>query len=247
MANSEKNYKAAIFDLDGTLLFTIEDIRDSVNHTMEAHGFPLRTTEQVMHDVGNAARRLMILSLPEGEETPHFDDILHEYEQWYENHCQIKTRPYDGILPMLERLREAGIHTAIVSNKGDGAVQNLTRQYFTGAGATSTDAQAGAVNSADAAAPASGQLVEEAVGEKPGIRRKPNPDAVLEAMRLLGVTKEETLYVGDSEVDIATARAAGVDVASVTWGYRSRDLLESLAPVYLIDTPEQLLSILVKN
>ena len=207
--------KAVIFDLDGTLLNTLEDIADSVNAALAAFHLQPRTYEQVRRSVGNGARRLMNESIPGGDSHPQFQEILEYYVPYYEAHCKIKTAPYEGVLKMMARLKEAGIKMAIVSNKGDGAVKELSREFFA-------------------------DLVDTSVGERENIRKKPSPDSVLEAMREIGVSKEESLYVGDSEVDSATARNAGIPVALVTWGFREREELTILDPAYLIDEPSQL-------
>ena len=208
-------YKAAVFDLDGTLLNTLEDIAASVNHTMEKYGFPRKTLDEVRMGVGNGGRKLMERCLPMGAEQPGFEEILTYYSGYYQAHCAIETKPYDGIMPMLETLKNQGVKMAIVSNKGDGAVKALAEEHFRG-------------------------LIDQAVGEREGIRRKPCPDTVLEAMRLLGCGPEETLYVGDSDVDYHTAANAGIHVALVTWGFRNRGELEALQPEHLIDRAQQL-------
>lgn len=214
--------RAVIFDMDGTLLNTLEDIAGGVNHTLKKYGYPEKTLDEVRMAVGNGAGRLMKNVLPQGEETPGFDKILKDYEAYYQEHCQVKTGAYPGILPLLEQLRGKGIQMAIVSNKGDGAVKELNRRYFAG-------------------------LIDTAVGECPGIRRKPEPDSVLEALHLLGVSRQEALYVGDSEVDYHTARRAGIRCALVTWGFRRKADLECLLPDYLTENPMELLEIVVSD
>lgn len=153
-----------------------------------------------------------------GEDNPLFAQILEEYGEYYQSHCQIKTRAYDGIPELLEKLEGAGVKAAIVSNKGDAAVKELNRRYFS-------------------------KHIDTAVGERAGIRRKPEPDSVLEALRILGGSLERTLYVGDSEVDYHTAANAKMDCVLVSWGFRDRQQLEGLHPEYLIDRPEELLDI----
>ncbi|MBQ6321640.1 MAG: HAD-IA family hydrolase [Lachnospiraceae bacterium] len=214
--------KAVIFDLDGTLLNTLEDIADSVNAVLETFHLPPRTYEQVRKSVGNGVKRLLNESIPGGETHPQFQEILEYYVPYYEAHCKIKTAPYQGILEMMAALKDAGMKMAIVSNKGDGAVKELSREFFMG-------------------------LVDSSVGERENIRRKPSPDSVLEAMRELGVSKEESLYVGDSEVDFDTARNAGIPVALVTWGFREREDLKAMSPAYLIDEPSQLCDALLAD
>ena len=208
-------YTTAVFDLDGTLLNTLEDIAASVNHTMRTYGFPEKTLDEVRMSVGNGGRRLMERTIPLGAENPRFEEILAYYVSYYEDHCRIATKPYDGIMTMLETLKRQNVKMAIVSNKGDGAVKALAQEHFR-------------------------DLIDQAVGEREGIRRKPCPDSVNEAMRLLGSTREETLYVGDSDVDYHTAENAGIPAALVTWGFRDREMLAQLGPAHLIDEPMQL-------
>lgn len=208
--------KNVIFDLDGTLLNTLEDLRDSTNAALRAFGFPERTTDEVRRFVGNGVRLLMIRATPGGEETPQFEEILAYFRRHYAEHCFDQTRPYDGILPMLNRLQEAGIGLAVVSNKFDAAVRELCRRYFP-------------------------DQIAIAIGEREGIRKKPAPDSVLQAMRELHADPSESLYVGDSEVDIETARNAGIPCVSVTWGFRDRDFLLAHGASTLIDDPSELL------
>lgn len=207
-------YKAIIFDLDGTLLDTLDDLADSVNHTMEVFGWPCKTREQVRAFVGNGLRRLMQLSVPDGEDNPRFEEAVREQGRFYQLNCNNRTSPYPGIMELLEKLRNDGYKLAIVSNKADGAVQELSRIYFR-------------------------DLIDTSVGESAGVRRKPYPDTVLKVMENLKVSKDECLYVGDSEVDIRTARNADIDCASVLWGFRSRKQLEDCqAEVFCSNTEE---------
>lgn len=193
-------YNAVIFDLDGTLLDTLDDLTDGVNQALQAHGFPSRTREEVQAFVGNGVERLMERAVPGGRENPDFAACFADFKTAYAAGCTQKTRPYPGILPLLDRLRERGIPAAIVSNKFDPAVKKLAAFYF-------------------------GDRVAVAVGERPGVRKKPAPDTVFEALRLLGLPPAGAVFVGDSDVDISTARAAGMPCISVTWGFRSRDFL----------------------
>ena len=193
-------YKAVIFDMDGTVLNTIEDITDSVNVIMEANGLPLRSVDEVRHFVGNGARVLMGKAIPQGEEHPEFDRILKDYEAYYEEHCNIKTGPYKHILDLMKALSEGGYKMAIVSNKPMGAVKELNKVYF-------------------------GDYVQVAIGVTPELRRKPYPDECLCAMEELGVSRDECVYVGDSDVDYKTAVNTGVDCISCLWGFRTKDEL----------------------
>ena len=192
-------YKAILFDLDGTLLDTLEDMADALNRTMDRFQLPHRSLREVRCFVGNGAKRLVALAT--GAEGERLEEILAVYKEDYDRNYLIKTAPYPGIMALLDRLHEAGCLVGIVSNKPDSTVQSLAEALFEG-------------------------KADISVGEKSGIRRKPAPDTVLAAMEALGVTKAETVYVGDSEVDVMTARAAGVPCISVTWGFRDRDVLE---------------------
>ena len=192
-------YKAILFDLDGTLLDTLEDMADALNRTMDRFALPRRSLREVRSFVGNGARRLVELAA--GAEDTRLEEILSVYKEDYDRNYLIKTAPYPGIMALLDRLHEAGCLVGIVSNKPDSTVQSLSDALFEG-------------------------NADISVGEKAGIRRKPAPDTVLAAMEALGVSKAETVYVGDSEVDVMTARAAGVPCISVTWGFRDRDVLE---------------------
>lgn len=214
-----KKYDTVIFDMDGTLLYTLEDLKDAMNHVLSQHGYPERTLEECRRAMGNGARRFMEDLLPGGAENPEFEQMLKEYGEYYREHSQIKTRPYEGIAELLNALKDQQIKMAIVSNKGDVTVKKLNQLYF-------------------------GEVIEIAVGEREGIRRKPAPDTVEEALKILGSAKEQSLYVGDSEVDSETAVNAGMDCALVSWGFRDRDQLELLKAEYIIDSPQELLDIL---
>ena len=210
-------YKAILFDLDGTLLDTLEDMADALNRTMDRFALPRRSLREVRSFVGNGARRLVELAA--GAEGARLEEILAVYKEDYDRNYLIKTAPYPGIMALLDRLHEAGCLVGIVSNKPDSTVQSLSDALFEG-------------------------KADISVGEKAGIRRKPAPDTVLAAMEALGVTKAETVYVGDSEVDVMTARAAGVPCISVTWGFRDRDVLEKAGAETFADTCEALWQLL---
>lgn len=212
--------KTVIFDLDGTLLDTLEDLTDSVNHALLTFHMPVRDISEIRRFVGNGIRRLMIRVVPDGEHNPDFEAVFAEFRRYYDIHCNDKTKPYDGVLELIDALRENDIQTAIVSNKVDSAVQTLNRRYF--------------------------PQVEVAVGDREGLQRKPAPDSVLMAMKAFHAKQAETVYVGDSEVDIETAKNAGIKCVSVLWGFRNRkQLLESGAEI-LIERPLELLE-LIKN
>ena len=213
-------YKLAIFDLDGTILDTLEDLADTVNYALKGHGYPQRTIEEVRRFVGNGIRKLIERAVPTGLTDEEISGVHQTFSAYYQEHCADKTRPYEGILPLLEHLREAGCLTAVVSNKADVAVQPLCQQYY-------------------------GGLFDYAVGEREGIRRKPAPDAVQEVLRRLQIDAGEAVYIGDSEVDIQTAENAGLDSIIVTWGFRDRAYLESQGGQRFVDRPEEIAEIIL--
>lgn len=207
--------KAVIFDMDGTLLDTLEDLYLSTNAALAEYGFPERTLQEVRQFVGNAALNLMRQAVPGGEENPHFEDCLKGFKEYYGAHLNDHTKPYDGILELLERLSQKGLPMAIVSNKPDFAVRELNERYFTG-------------------------LIPVAIGESERVRRKPAPDTVEQAAKQLGVRLRDCIYVGDSEVDLRTAENCGIPCVSVTWGFRSREFLLSLGAEHLAEDTEEL-------
>lgn len=217
----ERIYDTVIFDLDGTLMDTLEDLADAVNEILKRHGYPVKTITEVRRIVGNGLRQTLTLCLPEGAGQQEVERLLPEFAAYYQAHCQIRTKPYDGIMDTLRGLCERGYKMAIVSNKRDEAVKTLNEEYF----------QA---------------YVKVAIGENEdmGIKKKPAPDTVFQALRELGSVRERAVYVGDSEVDRMTAENAGLPCVSVDWGFRDREELEKLAPAYLISRPEELLEIL---
>ena len=213
------NIKAVIWDLDGTLLNTLDDLAASVNAALAQNGMPLRSTEEVRAFVGNGIRKLMIRAVPGGEANPAFDKALEDFTRHYGAHSRDRTQPYDGILEMLDRLSAEGVKHAIVSNKIDFAVKELSRAYF-------------------------GERMCAAIGDDPSRARKPAPDSVFAAMREMGVTAQETVYVGDSDVDVLTARNAGVPCVAVLWGFRDEACLRAAGAGRLARTPEELREII---
>ena len=197
-----------LFDLDGTLLDTLEDLVNGVNHTMTVFGYPQRTKEEVRRFVGNGARRLIEQAVPEQADV---EAALAEFQRYYSAHCQILTKPYEGILAALEILSQQ-YPIAIVSNKPDTAVKPLCARYFPGIYAR---------------------------GESTDCPRKPAPDMVFKAMESLGV--DRCIYVGDSEVDVLTAENANVPCISVLWGFRDREEMETVGGQYFCDRPSDLI------
>ena len=209
-------YNTIIFDLDGTLLNTLEDLTDSVNYALGKFGYPLRTIDEIRRFVGNGVKVLMNLAVPNGTSVEETDKCLELYRKHYSENMQNKTRPYDGISEMLKNLKEMGIKLAVVSNKYDSAVKALCNDYFR-------------------------EFIEIAIGESQDVAKKPAPDSVFAALKVLGSKKEESLYVGDSDVDVHTAQNAGIKCVGVTWGFRNRDILKAESADYIIDKPEDLL------
>lgn len=195
-------YRAAIFDMDGTILDTLADLRESVNAALRREGFPERTTEEVRAFVGNGAARLIGRAVPAGTDEATTRRVLDFYRPYYEAHAQIRTAPYPGVPEAMAALRAAGVKLAVVSNKPDGATRKLAARYFPG-------------------------VFDAVIGARDGVAVKPSPDLLAEAMNALGVRPEETVYVGDSDVDIATAKNAGTDVLSVAWGFREETFLRA--------------------
>ncbi len=206
--------------MDGTILDTLEDLTDSVNYVLAQHGYPLHSPEAVRGFVGNGIRLLIERAVPRGLDNGQVDRIHQEFMKYYKIHCADKTKPYVGIVELIEALRNAGCRTAVVSNKADAAVQELCEQYFSG-------------------------LFDFAVGERPGMARKPAPDSVYEVLKQLGTEKKDAVYIGDSDVDFDTAKNSGLDCISVTWGFRSEAFLREYGATVFADTPEEVAQIIM--
>ena len=189
-----------IFDMDGTLLNSLEDITDSVNYILGKHGLPERKIDEVRFMVGNGAAYLMERAVAGGKDHPDFAAILEEYQIYYHEHCNIKTRPYEHISQMLTELKKRGFKLAIVSNKPMEAVEELNRIYFA-------------------------DFMDAAIGVRDGIRRKPYPDECMEALKILGSRTDEAVYVGDSETDYKTAKNSGLKCINCLWGFRTKEEL----------------------
>ena len=213
-------YQIAVFDLDGTLLDTLEDLYLATNSALESHSMPRRSRDEVRMFVGNGVEMLIRRAVPAGTDEETTLAVLADFKTTYAAICEDHTRPYDGILDMLRALREKGIRVAVVSNKFDAATKQLCQKYF-------------------------GDLVEVAIGERTGVRKKPAPDTVYEALKELGMTATGAVYIGDSDVDIQTARNCGMPCISVTWGLRDKDFLLQSGAEILVDTPERLLGVII--
>ena len=215
-------YKAVLFDMDGTVLDTLGDLAAAVNHTLREFSMPERSVAEVAAALSNGAAYLIAHTVPDGTPKELTDKVLAAYAPYYDAHCDILTGPYDGIVPLMQKLRGKGVKLAVISNKQDTAVKPLAEKYFPG-------------------------LLEIAVGESAEVRRKPNPDAVLAALRHIGVEREDAIYVGDTEVDLQTARNAGMECASVDWGFRTREQLVEIGAEHIFGTVQELEEYLLRD
>ena len=224
-------YNTFIFDLDGTLLNTLGDLATSVNYALRTHGMPERTLDEVRSFVGNGVRLLMERAVPEGTAHPCFEEAFATFRQYYMEHSLDTTRPYEGIPEVIHALKERGCRLAVVSNKFYAATQELIRHFF--------------------------PEITIAIGEHEaeGIRKKPAPDTVFEALRQLTNSQQpipnsqrtDAVYVGDSDVDLQTARNSGLPCISVLWGFRDRDFLLAHGATTFVSRPEQLLDFLEES
>lgn len=213
-------YQTAVFDLDGTLLDTLEDLYRAANQALSRHGLPCRTRDEIRAFVGNGVEMLIRRAVPDSTPEETTVAVLSDFKTIYAAVCEEHTKPYDGITDLLKALREREIRVAVVSNKFDAATKKLCEKYF-------------------------GEPVEVAVGERSGMRKKPAPDTVFEALRLLGVTAAGAVYIGDSDVDIETAKNCGMDCISVTWGFRDEGFLVESGATVLTHTPVELFSVII--
>lgn len=215
------SFHVALFDLDGTVLNTLDDLCDAVNAVLAANGMPYRTRDEVRGFVGNGVAKLIERSVPVGTDATLTAKVLADFKTYYSAHSADKTAPYEGILAMLRALREAGVRTAVVSNKADFAVQPLVKRYF-------------------------GDLFDVALGEDTTKRpAKPAPDMVHHVLKTLNATTAEAVYIGDSEVDVLTAQNTGLACVAVTWGFRDRACLKNAGATVLADTPKELLNLIL--
>lgn len=221
------SYKTIIWDLDGTLMDTLQDLMDSVNHALEKHGMPVRTYQEIRNFVGNGVKRLLELSVPDGLENPLFDEVFADFKCHYIEHCQDKTGLYEGIAETLKELKKRGIRMAVVSNKLQPGVTELVESKVRTVG------KSDAICLKD--------YMDVAIGERPDMARKPAADMVDKAFEEMGIDKSNAVYIGDSEVDLATARNSGLPCISVLWGFRDRDMLEEMGAEMFVEKPLQIL------
>ena len=215
------NIRYIVFDLDGTLLNTLDDLYLSVNKILSDCGYPTRSKTEVRSFLGNGVRALLNCALPD-EAKSRTDELLPEFKAYYDLHKEDNTAPYDGIRDAVAAIKKSGIKCAIVSNKFDAAVQELKNVTFSG-------------------------LIDFACGEREGVKPKPAPDGVFLAMKALGAVPNETVYVGDSEVDLATAANSDLKCVAVSWGFRDRAELESRGAKNIADTPEQMKDFIISG
>lgn len=209
------NFDTYIFDLDGTLLSTLDDLAASCNYALKVNGMPERTLEEVRLLVGNGVKKLMERAIPDGLDNPLFEKTYADFRNHYMQHNLDTTQPYPGVMEMLESLRTRGKKVAVVSNKFYAATQELCRHFF-------------------------GDLVDVAIGEREDIRKKPAPDTVMEALRQMNVSRDKAVYIGDSDVDVMTAKNIGMPCISVLWGFRDYDFLVEHDATIFIKSPLQL-------
>lgn len=207
--------KAVIFDLDGTLLNTLDDLADSVNHTLNYFKYPERTKEEVRSFIGGGAKALIKKSLPENVTAEKYEEVLSYFQAYYKKNADKKTGLYPGVKKLVNKLSDENYSIGVVSAKGDIVVKELVESFL-------------------------GDKVNETLGEKEGIKRKPAPDSILIMMDILKCKPEETIYVGDSEVDVEAAANAGIRCASVTWGFRDKEDLEKINPLCIADNVQEL-------
>ena len=211
-----KEFETYIFDLDGTLLDTLRDLAASTNYALRTHNMPEHSIENVRMFVGNGVKKLMERAIPNGIENPQFEDVYATFRQHYLEHNLDTTKPYEGIPELLAELKARGKKLAIVSNKFYAATQELARHFFP-------------------------DTIEVAIGERENIKKKPAPDTVIEALRQLGASRETAVYIGDSDVDIMTAKNCDMPCVSVLWGFRDKEFLMEHGATFFVEKPCQLL------
>ena len=212
-------YKIAIFDMDGTILNTLDDLADSMNHCLRVHGLAERSLQEIRTFLGNGIHWLVECSVPDGTDEETLEKVYQTFLVYYKDHCANKTRPYEGIPQVLQSLRRAGVLTAVVSNKADYAVKILCEDYFK-------------------------DMLDFSVGELEGRRRKPYPDSVNAVLDQFHIAREDAVYIGDSEVDFQTAQNAGLDVIMVGWGFRDEDFLKEQGAKFVLHDPAEILELI---
>lgn len=212
-------YEAVIFDLDGTLIYTLEDLMDSVNFALEKHEMPERNLDEIRRFVGNGIRKLILRSVPENTPEDVAESVLKAFKEHYLLNSMNKTKPYKGIPELVKRLKEMGVGIAVVTNKTQDAAIDIMNAFFK-------------------------DDFSVVIGQIDGVAQKPQPDGVWRAMEILGATKQNSVYVGDSEVDCLTAKNSGIPIIGVNWGFRGRKTLEENNADYIIDSPDEIIDII---
>ena len=208
-----------IFDMDGTVLNTLDDLTDSVNYVFSKFGLPARSRDEYRQFFGNGIGYAMKCAAPEGTPGSLIEEMIPVFKEYYDIHCLDKTGPYDGIIDLMKELRNSGCKMAIVSNKIDSAVKELNERFFS-------------------------EYVPVAIGERPGVNRKPAPDTVFTALAELGSSTDEAVYIGDSEVDLMTAKNSNLPCIAVLWGFRDKEFLIKNGASAFAKTPEDIISYL---
>ncbi len=213
-------YKAVIFDMDGTILNTLEDLKNATNYSLRQFGMPERSLEEVRMFVGNGIRKLVERAVPAGTSEEKIAQVLDVFLEYYEIHSADNTSPYPGILELVEKLKKSGIKTAVSTNKADVPAQELGREYFNG-------------------------IFDLIVGQQDGLKVKPAPDSVNKILSILDIQKKDAIYIGDSDVDVQTAKNSGLDFIGVSWGFRGREFLEKNGAKNIVDNANEILDLVI--
>lgn len=213
-------YKAVIFDMDGTILNTLEDLKNATNYSLRQFGMPERSLEEVRMFVGNGIRKLVERAVPAGTSEEKIAQVFDVFLEYYEIHSADNTSPYPGILELVEKLKKSGIKTAVSTNKADVPAQELGREYFNG-------------------------IFDLIVGQQVGLKVKPAPDSVNKILSILDIQKKDAIYIGDSDVDVQTAKNSGLDFIGVSWGFRGREFLEKNGAKNIVDNANEILDLVI--
>lgn len=213
-------YKAVIFDMDGTILNTLEDLKNATNYSLRQFGMPERSLEEVRMFVGNGIRKLVERAVPAGTSEEKIAQVFNVFLEYYEIHSADNTSPYPGILELVEKLKKSGIKTAVSTNKADVPAQELGREYFNG-------------------------IFDLIVGQQDGLKVKPAPDSVNKILSILDIQKKDAIYIGDSDVDVQTAKNSGLDFIGVSWGFRGREFLEKNGAKNIVDNANEILDLVI--
>lgn len=213
-------YKAVIFDMDGTILNTLEDLKNATNYSLRQFGMPERSLEEVRMFVGNGIRKLVERAVPAGTSEEKITQVFDVFLEYYEIHSADNTSPYPGILELVGKLKKSGIKTAVSTNKADVPAQELGREYFNG-------------------------IFDLIVGQQDGLKVKPAPDSVNKILSILDIQKKDAIYIGDSDVDVQTAKNSGLDFIGVSWGFRGREFLEKNGAKNIVDNANEILDLVI--